>query len=74
MRDQLEYSWRAFYNQCRYISNIIKTAQQNYLKGKIEENKMITKLFLTLTIAYCLETGLTLTRYNPLISTSRGLQ
>ena len=27
------------YNQCRYVSNIIKTAQQNYLKGKIVENK-----------------------------------
>ena len=39
IQDQLEYSWRAFYNQCRYVSNIIKTAQQNYLKGKIEENK-----------------------------------
>ena len=39
MRDQSEYSWRAFYNQCRYVSNIIKTAQQNYLKGKIVENK-----------------------------------
>ena len=39
MPDQSEYSWRAFYNQCRYVSNIIKTAQQNYLKGKIEENK-----------------------------------
>ena len=39
MRDQSEYSWRAFYNQHRYVSNIIKTAQQNYLNGKIEENK-----------------------------------
>ena len=35
----MEYSWRAFYIQCRYVSNIIKTAQQNYLKEKIEENK-----------------------------------
>ena len=39
MRDQSEYSWRAFYNQRRYVSNIIKTAQQNYLKGKIVQNK-----------------------------------
>ena len=39
IRDQSEYSWRAFYNQHRYVSNIIKTAQKNYLKGKIEENK-----------------------------------
>ena len=39
IRDQSEYSWRAFYNQWRHVSNIIKTAQKNYLKGKIEENK-----------------------------------
>ena len=39
IRDQSEYSWRAFYNQRRHVSNIIKTAQKNYLKGKIEENK-----------------------------------
>ena len=37
--EQSEYSWRAFYNQCRYISNMIKTAQQIYFKVKIEENK-----------------------------------
>ena len=37
--DQSKYSWRAFYNQCRYVSNMIKTAQQNYFKEKIEENK-----------------------------------
>ena len=52
LRDQSEYSWRAFYNQCRYVSNIIKTAQQNYLKGKIEENKNDYKAILN--IANCL--------------------
>ena len=52
IRDQLEYSWRAFYNQCRYVSNIIKTAQQNYLKGKIEENKNDYKAIFN--IANCL--------------------
>ena len=54
IRDQSEYSWRAFYNQCRYVPNIIKTAQQNYFKGKIEENKNDYKAILTLPIAYCL--------------------
>ena len=39
IQDQSEYSWRAFYNQCKYVSNIIKTEPKNYLKGKIEENK-----------------------------------
>ena len=52
--DQSEYSWRAFYNQHRYVSNIIKTAQQNYLKGKIEENKNDYKAILTSPTAYYL--------------------
>ena len=49
MRDQSEYSWRAFYNQHRYVSNIIKTAQQNYLKGKIVENKNDYKAIFNIT-------------------------
>ena len=39
IREQSEYLWRAFYNQCRYVSNMVKTAQWNYLKVKIVENK-----------------------------------
>ena len=49
MQDQSEYPWRAFYNQCRYVSNIIKTAQQNYLKGKIVENKNDYKAIFNIT-------------------------
>ena len=39
IQEQSEYSWRAFYNQHRYVSNMIKTAQQNYFKVMIEETK-----------------------------------
>ena len=49
MRDQSEYSWRAFYKQPGYVSNIIKTAQQSYLKGKIVENKNDYKAIFNFT-------------------------
>ena len=38
-QDPSEYNYRAFYNQCRFVSNNIKTAQQNcYLKA-LSDNK-----------------------------------
>ena len=36
---QMEYAWRAFYNQRRFVANIIKTAQMSYYKNIISENK-----------------------------------
>ena len=37
--EQIEYAWRAFYNQRRSVANIIKTAQMSYYKNIISENK-----------------------------------
>ena len=37
--EQTEYAWRAFYNQRRFVANIIKTAQMSYYKNIISENK-----------------------------------
>ena len=37
--EQMEYAWRAFYNQRRFVANIIKTAQMSYYKNIISENK-----------------------------------
>ena len=49
IREQSEYTWRAFYNQRRYVSNMIKTAQRNYFKAKIEENKKDYKAIYNIT-------------------------
>ena len=38
-KELTEYSWRAFYNQCRYVANLIKTLQMNYCKNIIAENR-----------------------------------
>ena len=37
--EQMEYAWRAFYNQRRYVANVIKTAQMSYYKNIISENR-----------------------------------
>ena len=36
--EQMEYAWRAFYNQRRFVANIVKTAQMSYYKNIISEN------------------------------------
>ena len=38
-KELTEYSWRAFYNQCKYVANLIKTLQMNYYKNIIAENR-----------------------------------
>ena len=38
-KELTEYSWRAFYNQCRYVANLIKTLQMNYYKNITAENR-----------------------------------
>ena len=38
LKDQSEYSLKAFYVQHRHVANIIKTAQHNYYKEIIQEN------------------------------------
>ena len=37
--EQMEYAWRAFYNQRRFVANTIKTAQMSYYKNIIFKNK-----------------------------------
>ena len=38
IKDPNEYTYQAFYNQRHYCSNIIKSAQRQYFKGKLTEN------------------------------------
>ena len=37
--EQTPYAWNAFYQQCHYVSNIIKAAQHNHYKQIIQEHK-----------------------------------
>ena len=37
--DPTEYNLNAFYQQCRFVSNIIKTAQRTYYTEKLADNK-----------------------------------
>ena len=38
-RDPTKYNLNAFYQQCRFVSNIIKTAQRTYYTQKLADNK-----------------------------------
>ena len=39
IKDPNDYNYQAFYNQRRYCSNLIKSAQRQFFKGKITENR-----------------------------------
>ena len=38
--DPTHYNFQAFYNQRRYVANLIKTAQRNYYITRLKENRM----------------------------------
>ena len=48
-QDPTEYNYRAFYNQCRFVSNTIKTAPQNFYLKAITDNKNNYKYLFNLT-------------------------
>ena len=39
IRDPTHYNFQAFYNQCRFVSNLIRTSQCRYYCDKLTENK-----------------------------------
>ena len=39
LKDQTEYNLNAFYQQRRYVANLIKKTQKSFIMGKLMENK-----------------------------------
>ena len=49
LKDRTEYNLNAFYQQRRYVANLIKKTQKSFIVGKLMENKTNYKEIFNIT-------------------------